>query len=66
LAGRVYAGHHVTFQTSRTWTSDCAVTMVWSGRGVSPGTVATSWVGRYVAPNGQVLRIRGSEIFKRM
>jgi hypothetical protein len=65
LAGRVYEGHHVVFQTSRSWTSDCAVTVVWTGRGVSPGTVATRWVASYVAPNGQVVRIRGTETFKR-
>ena len=65
LAGHVYGGHHVTFQTSRTWTTDCAVTMVWSGQGVKTGTVATRWTASYVAPNGQAIKIRGTETFKR-
>ena len=40
LAGRV-RGPRVAFQTSRTWTSDCRVNAVWSGRFVNPTTVAT-------------------------
>ena len=66
LAGRVGRGHQVVFQTSRTGTSDCAVTTVWSGRAVSPGTVATRWIARYVAPNGHVVRKRGTEVFQRL
>jgi hypothetical protein len=65
LAGRVQ-GHQVVFQTSRTWTSDCAVTAVWSGRAVSPGTVTTRWVARLVGPNGQPVTRRGTEVFQRI
>jgi hypothetical protein len=66
LVGRVLRGHQVVFQTSRTWTSDCAVTAVWSGRAVSQGTIATRWIARYIAPNGRVARTRGTETFKRI
>jgi hypothetical protein len=65
LAGRV-RGPRVLFQTSRTWTPDCRVTTVWSGRFVSPTTVATRWVATYVAPNGRVVRVRGTEVFQRI
>src|SRR6266496_3427299 len=65
LAGRV-RGLRVVFQTSRNWTSDCRVTTVWSGRFVSPTTVAARGIATYVAPNSRVVRVRGSEIFQRI
>ena len=65
LLGR-FRGHRVGFRTSRTWTSDCSVTAVWSGRFVSPTTVTTRWTARYVAPNGHVTRRRGTEVFQRI
>jgi hypothetical protein len=65
LAGRIQ-GPRAVFQTSRTWTSDCSVTAVWSGRFVSPTTVATRWVARRVAPDGHVTTIRGTEVFQRI
>ena len=65
LAGRA-RGPRVAFQTSRTWTADCRVTTVWSGRFVGPTTVATRWVATFVAPNGRVVRTRGTEIFQRL
>jgi hypothetical protein len=45
LAGQI-RGPRVVFQTSRSWIarSDCPVTTVWSGRFVSPTTVATRWI----------------------
>src|SRR5262245_35301435 len=57
---------HVVFQTSRSWTSDCAVTTVWSGRPLGSGTVSTRWVATSVGPNGQVIRTRGTEVFRRI
>ncbi len=54
------------FQTSRNWTPDCRVTTVWSGRFVSPTTVAARGIATYVAPNGRVVRVRGTEIFQRI
>jgi hypothetical protein len=65
LAGRV-RGPRVVFQTSRDWTPDCRVTTVWSGRFVSPTTVVTRGVATYVAPDGRVVRVRGTEIFQRI
>ena len=65
LAGHVQ-GPRVVFQTSRTWTADCSVTTVWSGRFISPTTVATRWVATSVAPDGHVTRIRGTEVFQRI
>jgi hypothetical protein len=65
LAGRV-RGPRVAFQTSRTWTSDCRVNAVWSGRFVSPTTVATRFTATIVGPNGRVTRTRGSEVFQRI
>jgi hypothetical protein len=65
LAGRVQ-GTRVVFQTWRNWTLDCRVTTVWSGRFVSPTTVAARGIATYVAPNGRVVRVRGSEIFQRI
>ena len=65
LAGHVQ-GPRVEFETSRTWTADCSVTTVWSGRFISPTTVETRWVARSVAPDGHVTRIRGTEVFQRI
>jgi len=65
LAGRV-RGTRVVFQTWRNWTPDCRVTTVWSGRFVSPTTVAARGIATYVAPNGRVVRVRGTEIFQRI
>jgi hypothetical protein len=65
LAGRV-RGPGVVFRTSRTWTADCRVTAVWSGRFVGPTTVSTRWIATSVAPNGRVVRTRGTEIFQRI
>jgi hypothetical protein len=65
LAGRV-RGTRVVFQTWRNWTPDCRVTTVWSGRFVSPTTVAARGIATYVAPNGRMVRVRGTEIFQRI
>ena len=65
LAGRV-RGPRVAFQTSRTWTLDCRVTAVWFGRFISPTTLATRWIATSVAPNGRVVRTRGTEVFQRI
>ena len=67
LAGRVQvAQRRVVFQTSRTWTSDCGGTVVWSGRAIGQGAARVSWTSRTVGPNGQVVKRRGTEVFKRM
>src|SRR6516225_7263234 len=47
LAGRV-RGSRVVFRTARDWTPDCRATTVWSGRFVSPTTVATRGIATYV------------------
>jgi hypothetical protein len=65
LAGRV-RGPRVAFQTSRTWTSDCRVTAVWSGRFVGPTTIATRWTATLVGPDGRAKRVRGTEVFQRL
>ena len=65
LAGHVQ-GPRVVFQTARNWTADCSVTTVWSGRFISPTTVATRWVATSVVPDGHVTRIRGTEVFQRI
>jgi hypothetical protein len=65
LVGRV-RGPRVAFQTSRNWTPDCRATTVWSGRFVSPTTVAATGIVTYVAPNGRLTRVRGTEIFQRI
>jgi hypothetical protein len=65
LAGQV-RGHQVVFQTSRTGTSDCALTVVWYGRANSPGTVSTRWVVKSAAPNGAAVTRRGTEVFQRV
>jgi hypothetical protein len=65
MAGRV-RGPWVSFQTSRPWTPDCRVTAVWSGRLLNPTTLAVRWVATTVAPNGRVVRTRGSEVFRRL
>jgi hypothetical protein len=67
LAGRVQRPQrHVVFRTSRTWTSDCAVTTVWSGRPVGASSVATRWTATYRAPNGRVVTTRGTDVFSRI
>jgi hypothetical protein len=65
LAGRV-RGPRVLFQTSRNWTTDCRATTVWFGRFVSPTTVVTRGITTYVAPNGRLTRVRGTETFQRI
>jgi hypothetical protein len=65
LAGRV-RGPRVLFQTSRNWTTDCRATTMWSGRFVSPTTVVATGIATYVAPNGRVARVRGTEVFQRI
>jgi len=65
LAGRV-RGPRVVFQTARNWTTDCRATTVWSGRFVSPTTVVARGIATYVAPNGRVARVRGTEVFQRI
>ena len=67
LAGRVrVAQRRVAFTTSRTWTSDCGGTVVWTGRAIDKGTAAVRWTTRSVGPNGRVVTSRGTEIFKRI
>jgi hypothetical protein len=67
LAGRVQLPQRrVAFTTSRTWTSDCAGTVVWRGRAIGKGAAAVTWTARTVGPNGQVATTRGTEIFKRI
>ena len=57
----IVRGPRVVFQTSRNWTSDCNVTTNWSGRFVSPTTIAA---------RGSALvagrRVRGVEVFQRI
>jgi hypothetical protein len=65
LAGRT-RGPRVAFQTSRTWTSDCRATAVWSGRFVNPTTVATRWTATSVGPDGRPVTKRGTEVFRRI
>jgi hypothetical protein len=67
LAGRVQLPQRrVAFTTSRTWTSDCGGTVVWSGRAIGTGAAAVTWTTRSVGPNGRVATRRGTEIFKRI
>jgi hypothetical protein len=65
LAGRVRAPR-VAFQTSRNWTTDCRATTVWYGRFVSPTTVVATGIVTYVAPDGRLARVRGTEVFQRI
>ena len=65
LQGRAQ-GPRVAFQTTRPWTSDCNATVLWSGRFVSPTTVAARWTAIHVAPDGHVARMRGTEVFHRL
>jgi len=65
LTGR-FRGRRVVFQTSRTWTSDCRGTAVWSGRFVNPTTVVARFVATVVGPDGRPHRVRGSEVFRRL
>jgi hypothetical protein len=67
LAGHIQLPQRrVVFRTSRTWTTDCGGTAVWHGRAISPTAAAVTWVFTSVGPNGQVVRTRGTEIFKRI
>ena len=50
-------GNRIGFQTSRTWTPDCSVTAVWSGRLVNPTTVVARWRTIF-GP-----KMRGTEVF---
>jgi hypothetical protein len=67
LAGQI-RGPRVVFQASRSYIaqSDCPVTMVASGRFVSPTAIATRWIATYAGPNGRPVRVRGEEIFQRI
>jgi hypothetical protein len=65
LAGQV-RGPRIVFQTSRTWTADCRVTAVWSGRLVNPTTLVTRWTATSIGPNGRPIRARGTEVFRRI
>jgi hypothetical protein len=65
VVGRI-RGPQLVFQTSRNWTPDCRITTVGSGRFVSPTTVVTRWIATYVAPNGRVVRVRGTDVFQRI
>jgi hypothetical protein len=65
VAGRFHVPW-VRFQTSRTWTPDCAATAFWSGRLVSPDTLAVRWRSTSVGPDGRVVRRYGREIFRRL
>ena len=53
-------GNRIGFQTSRTWTPDCSVTAVWSGRLIGPTTIAARWRTISGGP-----RTGGTEIFHR-
>jgi hypothetical protein len=55
-AGRV-RGSWIGFRTWRTWTLDCNVTAVWSGRLVGPNTIVAHWTAI------GVVRTRGTEVF---
>jgi len=59
-------GPRVGFQTSRTWTSDCSVTAVWTGHFIGPTTVATKWIATSVGPGGRPIVRRGTEVFQRL
>ena len=65
LTGRV-RGPRIAFRSSRMWTVDCRVTAIWFGRFISPTTIATRWTATSVAPNGRVVRTRGTEVFQRI
>jgi len=65
LAGR-QRGNRFAFQTSKTVQSDCALTVVWSGRTDGQGTLATRWIVKSVAPNGPPVKKRGTEVFQRV
>src|SRR5207245_7311375 len=62
LAGRV-RGPRVVFQTSRNWTPDCRATTIWSGRFVSPTTVATTGIATSVSQIRRAVRARGTDVF---
>src|SRR5262249_38170538 len=54
-------GNHIGFRTSRTWTPDCSVTAVWSGRFVAPATIVARWRTISGGP-----RTGGTEIFHKL
>jgi hypothetical protein len=56
----------VAFQTSRPWTTDCRVTAVWTGRYVSPTTIAAKWTATTVGPKGRPVKTRGTDVFQRV
>ena len=64
LAGQAQ-GLRVAFETTRA-TPDCRLAARWSGRLVSPTTLAVRWAASYVAPDGHVARMHGTEIFQRL
>jgi hypothetical protein len=64
LAGRT-RGQRVAFRTSRTWTFDCRMTVIWSGRLIGQTTLAARWRATRVV-DGRVVRARGTEIFRRV
>jgi hypothetical protein len=67
LTGRVQLRQRrVAFTTSRTWTSDCAVTTFWSGRAIGGGAAAVTWRSRAVGPDGRAVWSRGTEVFTRI
>ena len=64
LAGQA-RGLRVAFETTRA-TPDCRLAARWSGRLVSPTTLAVRWAASYVAPDGHVARMHGTEVFQRL
>jgi hypothetical protein len=67
LTGRVQLPQrYVVFGTSRTWTSDCAVTTVWSGRPIGAGRAVVRWTATWRAPNGRLVRTYGTDVFSRI
>jgi len=65
VTGRKW-GPRVKFQSSRTWTSDCRVTAIWSGRLTSPTSMVARWTATYVEPSGRRVVRRGTEVFRRI
>jgi hypothetical protein len=65
VTGRKW-GPRVTFRTSRTWTSDCRVNAIWSGRLVGPTSMVARFTATFVGPNGRLVTRSGSEVFRRI
>ncbi len=65
VAGRTQ-GHRVVFRTSRIWTFDCRLTVLWSGRLVGRTTLAARWTATRRAADGHLVRARGTEVFHRV